>query len=142
VKLLFAAGLLFITACAGRPATPVQGAPDPAPDPAPARLIAIQIPGSIAGFAFVTRRDYEDPALGVQRRYANPVGLEADVYVYPGPDFAASCPAACGGCRALAGSASRAASGRLPIGSGCIFAGQSTLACHDLHWDSRSAPVP
>ena len=91
MKRCIAVGLLVIAACARPPGTPAR----PAPAPASADAIAIQVPDSIAGFAFARRHDYEDPALGVALRYVGAGGVEADVYLYPGPDFATDCPAAC-----------------------------------------------
>ena len=93
--------LLAALACGSAPRGPgsaVQPSPpstssSAAPDTA--RGVSIGIPPGVAQFRFASRRDYEDPALGVQLRYRGPHELIADVYVYPGPDFGRGCDSAC-----------------------------------------------
>ena len=67
----------------------------PAPEPAPAHILTIGIPHQVADFGFVMRHDFDDPADGVQLRYSGPDSVDADVFVYPGPDFAQRCAPAC-----------------------------------------------
>ena len=95
--LLFA---LTSLACGSTPRGPVgAGQPSPAASSATARDtahgVSISIPPSVADFRMASRRDYEDPALGVQLRYRGPQELIADVYVYPGPDFRTGCDSTC-----------------------------------------------
>ena len=59
------------------------------------RGTSITVPPDVAAFHLASRRDYEDPALGVQLRYRGPHDLIADVYVYPGPDFGPRCDSTC-----------------------------------------------
>jgi hypothetical protein len=56
---------------------------------------ALSIPDSLGGFAFQSRRDYDDPRLGTSARYTRADGMSADVYVYPGPPADSTCPVAC-----------------------------------------------
>jgi hypothetical protein len=56
----------------------------------------IQIPDSVARFAFAGREDFDDPRLGSSVRYAREEdGMYFDVYVYPGPPADSSCPREC-----------------------------------------------
>ncbi|HEY0035787.1 MAG TPA: hypothetical protein VGB66_03820 [Longimicrobium sp.] len=56
---------------------------------------ALSFPDSLAGFAFRSRRDYDDPRLGASARYARADGMSADVYLYAGPPADSTCPLAC-----------------------------------------------
>jgi len=58
-------------------------------------IVHLGVPQAIGAWAFAGRHDYEDPALGVVVRYQRPDSLRADVFAYPGPDFASRCPLAC-----------------------------------------------
>jgi len=60
-----------------------------------ATTVTIAVPKQVAGFEFVSRHDYDDPASGVQLRYANADSVMADVFVYPGPDLSQKCAQPC-----------------------------------------------
>ena len=58
--------------------------------------IHLRVPDSISAFSLRSKKDYDDPALGAMFRYGRATdSLEADVFVYPGPDFAESCALEC-----------------------------------------------
>lgn len=92
------AALLLAAACGGSRA-PAATAPAPAAASAAASEappIRIAIPGRIGPFRFVRRQDFDDAALGTMVRYRHESdSLEADVFLYPGPDLAATCNDAC-----------------------------------------------
>jgi hypothetical protein len=93
VATLRAAVLLTLTACTTRPVPAVAPAPLAPSDTS--SVITLAVPERVAAFKMQTRRDYDDPALGVQLRYQGPDSVSADVFVYPGPDLGAACPLAC-----------------------------------------------
>ena len=62
--------------------------------PDSARLI-FRVPDSIGVFALAGRKDYDDPSQGIMLRYRHPDGIDADVFLYPGPDFASNCALEC-----------------------------------------------
>lgn len=86
---------LSLAACAPPgpgPTTTIVPAPAPAeslPD------ISITIPRSIGAFEFVVRQDFDDPSMGSMVRYRDADSLEADVFLYPGPDLGTRCPEQC-----------------------------------------------
>jgi hypothetical protein len=55
---------------------------------------SVQAPGELAGFAIVSRQDYEDPAMGTQVRYGRDE-LYVDIFIYPGVPVTTGCDAAC-----------------------------------------------
>lgn len=57
--------------------------------------VQLVVPQSVGEWVFAGRHDYPDPALGVLVRYRRSDSLRADVFAYPGPDFATRCPMAC-----------------------------------------------
>ena len=67
----------------------------PAPESGAAHILTIGIPHQVADFGFVMRHDFDDPSDGVQLRYSGPDSVDADVFVYPGPDFAQRCAQPC-----------------------------------------------
>lgn len=86
---------LAIGAAAAGSTAPVNpGADDKARAAAP--RIRVDIPPAIGPFKFVRRQDYDDAALGTMVRYRHESdSLEADVFVYPGPDLAVRCDTPC-----------------------------------------------
>ena len=52
-------------------------------------------PRRIGEFRFVKRDDYDNPELGYMARYRHADSLDADVFVYPGPDLATRCNESC-----------------------------------------------
>ena len=76
----------------GAPPAAVPARTEPAPDTAP---LTLRAPRSIGAFAMRGRRDYPDPTLGTQFRYAGPDSLEADAYVYPADPRVTRCGTAC-----------------------------------------------
>jgi hypothetical protein len=59
------------------------------------RQLALRVPDSLADFRMVARKDFDDAARSVMLRYSRADGLVADVFVYPGPDFARDCDVVC-----------------------------------------------
>ena len=77
------------------PAPPTSAAAS-TPDPgAPAGYVKLVVPPRVAGFRALERKTYPDPRDGVLVRYVSADSLSADVFVYPGPDFATDCPLEC-----------------------------------------------
>jgi hypothetical protein len=97
---------LLLAACGGGGAT-AGAAPSPAaggkastPSPvggARAATLRIQVgePKNVGGFTYLERRNWPDPSLGEMLRYEHSSGMQADVFVYPGPDLATECPLEC-----------------------------------------------
>ena len=57
--------------------------------------VHLRVPDSIGAFRGRERRDFPDKADGVMLRYRRADGLQADLFVYPGPDLASNCDLAC-----------------------------------------------
>ena len=79
------------------PGTPA-GAPAPsaAPSAAPAGDgdVRLGVPRQVGAFRLLSRENTPNES-EVLLRYAGPDSLRADVFVYPGPDFASRCDSAC-----------------------------------------------
>jgi hypothetical protein len=63
--------------------------------PSPPTGVGLRLPPAIGAFSLFSRRNFEDARAGSVFRYNGPDSLYADVFVYPGPDLAANCNAAC-----------------------------------------------
>ena len=57
--------------------------------------LAIDLPDSVRTFVRTEMKQLANPAEGYVVRYRRVDGLAADVFVYPGPDFASNCDLAC-----------------------------------------------
>ena len=90
--LLISLAFIAASACA-HTTQPRDATPDP--EPGAAHILTIGIPSQVADFGFAVRHDFDDPSDGVQLRYSGPDSVDADVFVYPGPDFARRCAQAC-----------------------------------------------
>lgn len=114
------ASLMFAAACGGSRA-PVGTAATPGEGPAPSRAerdassrveapaapsrvgktrapsleMTVEPPDTVAGFRLIARQQYPDPSLGFLFRYELAPGMQADVFVYPGPDLAQRCDLGC-----------------------------------------------
>jgi hypothetical protein len=89
-RFTLAAALLVLAACAGAPTPGGEPAPAAAAEP-----MQLYIPVRVGHFVFSGRRDYDDPANGTHFRYIGPDSVIGDIFVYPGPDFAADCNTKC-----------------------------------------------
>ncbi len=83
--------VLLLAACGGRTGAGAA----PAPSAAPAAAPQLYIPSRVGEFSFAGRQDFDDPNDGSMFRFEHADSLQADVFLYPGPDFAADCPLAC-----------------------------------------------
>ena len=87
------------TAAGQPPGAPPATAPAPPAPPmgaaaAPAGEVRLGVPPQVAAFRLRSRENTPNPS-EVLLRYAGPDSLRADVFVYPGPDFASRCDSAC-----------------------------------------------
>lgn len=57
--------------------------------------VSLRVPDSVGVFAMAGRKDFDEPGLGVMLRYQRADSLRVDVFVYPGPDLAATCAIQC-----------------------------------------------
>lgn len=75
---------------------PAAPAAAPAPSAAPASDgdVRLGVPRQVAAFRLLSRENTPNES-EVLLRYAGPDSLRADVFVYPGPDFASRCDSAC-----------------------------------------------
>jgi hypothetical protein len=57
--------------------------------------VALRLPQAIGEFRFVGRQDFDDPSQGAMFRFRHADSLQADVFLYPGPDLDTNCALAC-----------------------------------------------
>lgn len=67
----------------------------PLPDSIAVPDVEFRLPQSIGEFRFVAQKEFDDPSQGVMFRFRNADSLQADVFLYPGPDLDTDCPLAC-----------------------------------------------